>query len=325
MKSIALLTFALLINIVSFSQSNILLVNEILSHETIDKLDSLEKFATIKILEANSKDSSKLKIKKKWSIEQVEKKRIKFDNKKYKTHKREYWNDNLKIKEINLYGAGSILSAASGTSTPDGSSPVNGSLGVSFNFGDRQAWSVYFSYNGVNSIDINTYEQLGSALLTPQTNGNSFIASWVWNAKWLPNKTGITSNLILADDLWNYGDSNSVEISPILAKIGVFWKPFPFEIESNKVNFILSASYTYRGALGDLHNGYRDGIELSDENVNYVLRAYQGMEFAAHLLVNSVDLYFQIPVNYPDIEIPGFGGAQVIFGLNISGDFIKLK
>lgn len=238
-------------------------------------------------------------------------------------------DDQLKAVEfVRLYGAGSLLSVASSTTKPEGSSQVKGSLGVSFDFYDANAVSIFFSYNGVNNVEVNSREQLGSALLSPGLNGNAFAFTWLYQSLHFPKEFGTAFSFNLVDNKWTYNDTLSKEISPILLKAGVFYKPFPFLLgegseESNKVNFVLFGGVTYRGFLGDFPNGDRK-IEFPEEP-DYELAAYWGLEFSAHLLVNSVDLFVEVPVNFTQNDIPGFSGGQVIFGLNISGDFITLR
>ena len=56
-----------------------------------------------------------------------------------------------------------------------------------------------------------------------------------------------------------------------------------------------------------------------------VPQGYNGLDVSVNMYLNAVHMFVQYSHNLNEAyNIPGFTGSQVIFGINVSGEFINL-
>jgi hypothetical protein len=232
-----------------------------------------------------------------------------------KQNRKESW---LKIRSVNLYGGGSLLGlVTSDTKIEEATSP-SGSIGLNFTT-DRISCNLYFSYNSRKSIEMENISQFGNSLMNPILDGQSFTFSTLGR---LSEKFGFSANFQIADNLWKIDEDTEIDVSPLIAKLGIYYRPFDFEMENdNKIDLTFNLHFTHRNLLGDFGNNpqFIDGFNVSQKN-------YNGIDFSVNTYLNSVHLYIQYSNNKKkDIYIPGFSGSQVLFGINVTGNLINLK
>ncbi|WP_203258340.1 hypothetical protein [Hyunsoonleella ulvae] len=231
-----------------------------------------------------------------------------------KQRKHDAW---LKIKSINLYGGGSLLGLVTADSDIEDATSPSGSLGVNF-ASERLSCNMYFSYNGRQSIEMNTLSQFGNSLMNPNIDGQSFTFSTLAQVSQL---FGFSGSFQISDNLWKIDEDTEIDASPLIARLGVYFRPFDFNLENdNKLDLTFNLHFTHRNILGDFKNKTQNiaGNEITG-------KSYNGIDFSVNTYLNSVHLYVQYSSNKKkDLNIPGFSGAQVLFGLNVTGKLIKL-
>lgn len=230
--------------------------------------------------------------------------------------------DNSKINKVAIYGGGSLFGLVSTDDKPDGSIPVSGSLGFSFKSpSQRWAFNLYYSVNGSPDVDVSTYEQLGAAWLAPTNTGNTIKLTLVKRSQWakVDGKLGWIYNGTITQNTWII-DSVPYKLSPLVARCGAYYRPWNFDVDPNDLNIYTTALITYRGAIGDLFNGYTESLEIEGEQ--YQLRSYWGFELGIHAMFNNVAVSGLFPINFTNRELPGFTGPQFVIGVQVSGDIL---
>jgi len=232
------------------------------------------------------------------------------------------WEDWLNVDSISIYGGGTILSLLTSQDSSKNAVSPSGSIGLNFRT-PRISCNFYFSFNATRTIEIKSLEQFGSALMNPNSSGQSLNLEVTAQ---LFKRWGLYANLFVVDNNWQIDSSTLVESSPFVMKLGVYFSPFNFElIRENNVKFLVRISYTHREIMGDFNQK-----ERTIENINIVPRGYNGVDLSFNLVLNMVEMYVQFSRNdvlekKSQTHIPGFSGSQVAFGLNVSGDLLKLK
>ena len=166
---------------------------------------------------------------------------------------------------------------------------------------------------------MNSIDRFGGALMTPNIAGQSFNFSLLAR---LHRYFGFTSEFIAADNIWQLDSLTTIDASPIIAKLGLYFRPFDFDIENkkNKIDFTLNFYFTHRAIQGDFNNDTR---VIGEQEITP--RGYNGIDISANLYLNEVQLFFQVSSNSKGaFDIPGFTGTQVSIGLNVTGDFITI-
>ncbi len=221
------------------------------------------------------------------------------------------------VNSVNIYGSGALFSIVTAEEELKDASTPFGSLGVNF-ITKRMSCDIFFSYNSRSIVEMNSLSKFGHSLMNPNIGGHSFAFSLKGS---LAERAGFSGNVLLADNLWKIDSTTTIDASPMIARIGGYFKPFKFDLTDNDIDFVLMAHYTHRGIVGDFNNETRiiDGTEI-------IPRGYNGVEISASLFFNSVEIFGQATINeLGDNNLEGFSGTQIMFGINVSGDFIKLK
>lgn len=226
--------------------------------------------------------------------------------------KRDSW---LKMDSLSIYGAGSLYGLVSASEQEEGSTSSTGSLGFNFS-SERLNGNLFFSYNGKKDIEMTSIEQFGLAIMNPNQAGQAISFSLEGR---LIERFGVTSSFLAVDNNWQLKDSTSIDSSPYQLKVGTYLEPFDFPSSKNTVRFIIKLNYTHRGIFGDFGNSSHviDGRIIEP-------KGYNGVDFSTNLIFNNVELFFQLSHNSKEDDIPGFSGPQVVFGLNVAGNLIKL-
>lgn len=226
-------------------------------------------------------------------------------------------DDWLKITSIGISGAGTLLDAAT-SEIDSGTTSVAGSLGLNFN-SKRMECDLYFSYNGRQTVEMSSLENLGNALMNPNVGG---YAGTLDATGWLYYELGLTAKVRLADNNWKIDSVTTYKAAPFVFRGGLVLKPFNFRAfkKENEIDFTIELHYTHRSILGNFSQETRmiGGQEIK-------ARGYNGIDCSVNLYLNAVQIFAQFSQNAKgDFSIPGFTGRQVLFGLNISGEMIKL-
>jgi|GEM_PF-3815591 len=236
------------------------------------------------------------------------------DRDKFKNDKLAKW---LKVETVHLYGGGQLINLLT-TNNPDveQSSP-SGSLGINFNT-EKISSNIFFSYNGKQQIDVNKIQQFGANLLNPNNSGQSL--NLAFRAK-IHRNYGALLEFSAVDSDWKIDSTSVVDASPIITKIGGFVRPFIFDLEENDLDLTIEFKYTIRNIVGDFANQERTIDQKMISNTTF-----KGFEAQLNLRFNSVKMYMQMAMNNPEgIDIPGFSGNQLVFGIDVTGNLIKLK
>ncbi|GGD09200.1 hypothetical protein [Hyunsoonleella pacifica] len=81
-------------------------------------------------------------------------------------------------------------------------------------------------------------------------------------------------------------------------------------------------------SVRDFKNIDQTDIDVGDYKSFNILNdtlGLDGIDFSVNTYLNSVHLHVQYSSNKKkDLNIPGFSGSQVLFGLNVTGKLIKL-
>ena len=229
-------------------------------------------------------------------------------------------DDWFKIESINLYGGGSLLGLVTADSSIEDATSPTGSVGINFST-KRISCNLFFSYNGRKSTDVKDLSKLGNALMNPNLGGQSFTFSALGRI----NKfIGFSTSFQIADNIWQISNTEEIDASPLIGRIGFYVRPFDFGTNkegNNDINLTLNIHYSHRSILGDFNNNTQtiDSQEIKP-------RGYNGIDFSINTYLNSVHLFVQFSSNKTKkFDIPGFTGSQVTFGINVTGNLIKVK
>jgi len=231
-------------------------------------------------------------------------------------NKGEEW---FKVNSGFLYGGGLLYGIITADENVEESTSPGGSIGFNFQT-NRLATSLFFTYNGDKTIDIDNLSQFGAVLMNPYQGGQSISLSVMGNLDKENSKYGFVTSFLAADNIWKIDENTEIEASPILAKLGFFYFPFEFDFNNN-VNIGLELKYTHRAIYGDFGNNDQviDGTTIKRIG-------YNGLEFSLNTYLNKVKLFFNFSVNGAgDVELPGLTGNQLTFGIDVLGDIFKLK
>lgn len=233
-----------------------------------------------------------------------------------KSLRRDQWT---KITDVSIYGGGSLFGLVTGDSSIEDNTSPSGSLGINFKT-SRITGNLYFSYNSIQTVEMNSLSQFGQALMNPNLSGQSLTFSATAR---LYRYLSANGSLVIADNLWQLGEE-SIDASPLVIKFGGMIDPFSFskdDLADNKINLLFGVHFTHRSILGDFANADQ---QIEDQTIES--KGYNGIDFSVNAYLNSVHLYVQFSRNSKkDFLIPGFSGSQVTFGVNVTGNLINLK
>ncbi|MAM27883.1 MAG: hypothetical protein CMC13_02580 [Flavobacteriaceae bacterium] len=222
-----------------------------------------------------------------------------------------------KVNSVSIYGGGSLLGLVTAEENIEDASSPSGSLGLNFST-QRITCDLFFSYNAKQEIDMNSLAAFGSALMNPNLGGQSL--TFKTTAK-VGRFYGVNGSLLVADNIWKLDEEEKIDASPLVARVGFYIRPFQFNLADNEVDVSFDAHYTHRSILGDFNNA-----EQSIAGTKIVPRGYNGGDFSVNAYMNAVKVYAQFSVNSTrGFIIPGFSGTQVLFGIEVTGDVIKLE
>jgi len=237
--------------------------------------------------------------------------------KKYKINILDYYNL-FHITDIRLYGAGNILGLATATEDADENATPTGSLGINFET-TLLSIDLFYSLNGRQEVEVNTLSQYGNTLINPNLGGESLNLSIIGK---LNSYFSILANLKIADNIYNIGD-RLIDSSPVQRRLGLSIHPFNFNAKNNDndISTSLDILYNRRSFIGDISNE-----EIFIEEERAFDDSFDGIDLIIRTNINKVSVFAQISFNTKrGVTIPGFSGTQVLFGVDISGDFITLK
>ncbi len=288
-KILAQVTFFLLISLFSttlFSQGSISSFSKILTKKDVNVVPDIDKDG-VQITE-NGKPKTKINRFAKW----------------------------FNVEEIKLYGAGNVLGLVTGNNDIEETTAPTGSIGLNFTT-NKLTCDLFFSYNSKQKIEVNTLGQFGNTLMNPNLGGQSFTFKVAARMK---KFYGLSTSVTVADNIYMLGD-NEIDASPFILRLGGYASPFIFSTV-NKINLTFDLHFTHRSILGDFSNE-----EQTIEDKKILDRGYNGIDLSLNAFLNDVHIFVQFSFNEKDNDflIPGFSGTQVLFGLEVSGNFIKLK
>jgi len=228
------------------------------------------------------------------------------------------FDDWFKVQEVNLYGGGGLLSLVTTKDIIDEATSTTGSIGLNF-VTKRISNDLYFSYNGKQSIEIYNLSVFGNTLMNPNLSGQSISYSIFARVHKI---YGVSCSIQLSDQLWKLDSISTFDASPFFFRIGGYFRPFNFTgLSDNLIDLTFNIHYTHRSILGDFNNRTQniDGQAIEP-------RGYNGFDISGNFYFNSVQLIVQFSQNLiSDFEIPGFSGSQITFGINVTGEMLKLK
>ncbi len=222
----------------------------------------------------------------------------------------------FKLDSAFIYGGAGSFANIGNVNTEDLGSNVNGSIGFNL-VSSRISTDLYFTFNPLDTIEITTLNNFGSALFSPNIRGRGITLNS--NIR-LKKSIGCRIGYQASKSLWKFG-SDYVEASPLTTRIGIYYKPFDCSaIVNNKINLTLNLDYVNRSIKGDFaNNTFVVAGQIIDPTV------YHGLDFAINFLFNDINFYYQYSINRKKpIDIPGYSGTQVTFGINVSPKLTKL-
>lgn len=226
-------------------------------------------------------------------------------------------DDWFKVDSVFLYGGGKLLSLVTGDNKTDETTSPTGSLGLNFS-SSRLSCNFFFSYNARQQVTMNSLSNFGNSLMNPDRSGQSFAFSMRGR---LFTNFGFSSSFHAADQEWILSEGKQVDASPIVTKLGFYIRPFNFNAVENKVDFTLDFHFTNRVISGEFGK-----VNQTINNTLIKRRGYNGWDIQANVRLNAVKVYAQFSGNKVDgLDIPGFSGNQVLLGIDVTGELIKLK
>jgi hypothetical protein len=226
------------------------------------------------------------------------------------------YNSGYQPGGILIFGNGGLRSSA--TSSNGSENPTNGSLGATFIISDKSELTVGYTINTFKTIKINTPDDFGNNLLIPDLGGRSFTLS---GTHFFFNKIGAYAEFLVADSKWEI-DSVTYETSPLSFKVGIAIAPFGnISTGDNFISLIFYAGYSNRSILGDLSNEE----DIRAEFLGTTQKSFHGIEFGTSLLLNQTKVFVNVPLLFSKESINGLTGGQVVIGLTISGDLLKIN
>lgn len=241
-------------------------------------------------------------------------------NPNFKQKSKTYFNqlgEGFKVDSVYLYGGGKLFSLLTSDEEIE-STNTSGSLGLFFQ-STRMRMNFFFTYNGKNNVEMQNLKQFGLAITNPDRSGQSLSLSTEFT---LTKKIGFLMKGYVGDQNWILDSTTSQDASPLVAKFGFLFRPFEFELNDNDIDINLELAYTYRGILGDFGNQktYQIGTDILQR------QGFNGFEFTLNAALNSVKLFVTYTANgNNELYIPGFSGNQIFFGVNVTGQMVKLK
>lgn len=232
-----------------------------------------------------------------------------------------YW---FNVTGASLYGGGELMSLITAKEEDElkEATSTTGSIGLNY-ITHRLACDLFYSYNGRKVIIMNSLSRFGNTLMNPDLSGQSFSFSILGKAtNWL----GGLASVQIADNLFQMDSVTTIAAAPLIFRIGFCIRPFIINMRSkenvsNSFDFTVNFNYTHRSFLGDFNNE----TQIIEGQV-ITPRGYNGIDISANFYLNYVQLIFQFSQNSKgEFKIPGFTGTQIAFGINVTGDFIKLK
>lgn len=223
-----------------------------------------------------------------------------------------------KVEGVGLYGGGTLNGVVTGTDDSSSSGAINGTLGLNF-YTNRILGNLFFSYNPRQTVEMRSLEDFAVSLINPNLNGHSLSLDLMFKVHphW-----GLSTKFLIADNLWDL-DSSTIDASPSVFKLGLYYKFLDFELLNNDVMILINAHYTNRSVSGDFNNE-----QVMIEGYRVSQRGYNGFELSGNIYVNALQMYVQYSINPQgdrDFLLPGFSGNQVVIGLNVSGQIFPLN
>ncbi len=230
-------------------------------------------------------------------------------------------NKSLKVREASIYGGGALFGIATKSENSNNTTNISGSIGMNFRT-DNFICDIFYSYNGKDTLELKKIAVFGSALMNPGIRGQS--GSFSVRA-FLNPRYGIRCKVVAVNHSWTIDNDEQLDASIALLKAGLFVFPFDFgEVkDNNNIDLMCGLSWTHRGILGDFGNAdrYIDGNLIKP-------RGYNGIDLSAEFILNNIIILGQYSWNGKakgqDFDITGFTGNQITFGVNITGDFVKI-
>lgn len=223
----------------------------------------------------------------------------------------------LEVDSVFLYGGGKLLSLVTSNDEKNETTSPSGSLGLNF-CTSKLSCNLFFSHNAKQKITINTLSDFGTAIMNPDLSGQSL--SFSVQAEVFP-KFGASGTFLVADQDWSLSESEVLDASPIIGKVGFYVRPFDFKAIDNIIDFYVDFNYTHRVISGDFGS-----IDRMINNTQIKRRGYNGWEIQGNVKFNAVKLYVQFSgIKISDIDVPGFSGNQVSFGIDVTGKLAKIK
>lgn len=228
-----------------------------------------------------------------------------------KAEKLENWT---KVDSIFIYGGGSLLNSVSGNGSE--ANPPSGSLGFNF-LTSRISLNALFSYNAKSQFRMDSLSTLGSALMNPNTSGQSLSAVVV--AQFV-KYFGFSGQLIVAPQSWQLDSLAPKSATPFITRLGFYIRPFQFPPGNNEVNFAIDAHFTHRDILGNFGNEIHD---IGGEKIKP--RGYNGFDIGGNIYLNSVRLIARFSFNNGgDPILPNLHGTQVTLGVDVAGALFRV-
>lgn len=217
--------------------------------------------------------------------------------------------------EILIFGNGGLRSSVTGEN--GGENLTTGSLGASFILKGRTELRVGYTINSLKTITIGNIQDYGNNLLIPDLEGQSFTLGM---SHFFTGSLGVYGEVLIANSKWKI---NNVDYgaSPVALKLGMEIAPFGNIVKGdNFISFTFNAGYSNRSLIGTLAN--KDDIR--DQYIGTKLKTFHGIEAGASLLINQTKVSISAPFFFSKESIDGLTGGQIVFGVTISGDLLKL-
>ena len=223
----------------------------------------------------------------------------------------------LMIDEISLYGAGNILGLVTASEDIEENAAPTGSIGLNMK-SDKLTIDLFYSLNAKQKVTINTLAQFGNTLINPNIGGHAFTLHITGQYN---QYVGFQSSFRVSDNIYVLNEEE-IDASPIALRFGGYVRPFTFpdSANGNEIQVSLSLDFTHRNVLGDFRNVTR---EVEGKTLG---RSYNSLDLTLSTYLNDVRIYAQGTFSKKgDFLIPGYSGAQITLGLDVSGDLISLK
>lgn len=229
--------------------------------------------------------------------------------------------------QIFFYAAGAFK--GSGSNPDQETNSTSGEIGFTFVKYQRLFATLGFSLSTVGELDTRI-SKFGNALLMPGVGKNSFFGDFRKFDIYKNFGVGAEANWTVADWIWTTDSKKqTLAAAPILFKLFATWVPISptadVSIESGN-KFILAFDFGY--SMRTLANEAAQNKDFLMDIFKTEKTTYHGIELGISARLNDFKVFSNLSYLFEgnnNIKVAGLTQLQVVFGVALSGNLIRIN